>query len=150
MSGKTNYMTFIPEKEGTYMGKCPELCGEYHPLMLSQVKVVPVDEYTAYIESQKAAGFEASPRGAGSHPIGLALAEALLGGGGARGGRLDPRKGPRHDGRQPPPRPLPPRRPWSSRRRRSLVRRSSWPTTSSAPPRPQRPTITSSAALPSV
>ncbi|MBM7024550.1 cytochrome c oxidase subunit II [Clavibacter zhangzhiyongii] len=58
ISGKTNYMTFIPEKEGTYMGKCAELCGEYHSLMLFQVKVVSIDEYNAYIESQKAAGFE--------------------------------------------------------------------------------------------
>jgi cytochrome c oxidase subunit 2 len=40
------------------MGKCAELCGEYHSLMLFQVKVVSVDEYNAYIESQKAAGFE--------------------------------------------------------------------------------------------
>ncbi|MFS4505950.1 cytochrome c oxidase subunit II [Clavibacter sp. Sh2141] len=58
ISGKTNYMTFIPEKEGTYMGKCAELCGEYHSLMLFQVKVVSIDEYNAYIASQKAAGFE--------------------------------------------------------------------------------------------
>jgi cytochrome c oxidase subunit 2 len=57
ISGKTNYMTFIPEKEGTFMGKCAELCGEYHSLMLFQVKVVSIDEYNAYIEKQKAAGF---------------------------------------------------------------------------------------------
>jgi len=57
ISGKTNYMTFIPEKLGTYQGKCAELCGEYHSLMLFQVKVVSVEDYNAYIEKQKAAGF---------------------------------------------------------------------------------------------
>jgi cytochrome c oxidase subunit 2 len=56
--GKTNYMYFTPTKEGTYAGKCAELCGEYHSLMLFTVKVVSQDEYDAYIESQRAAGFE--------------------------------------------------------------------------------------------
>lgn len=56
--GKTNYMYFTPTKEGTYAGKCAELCGEYHSLMLFTVKVVSQDEYAAYIESQRAAGFE--------------------------------------------------------------------------------------------
>jgi cytochrome c oxidase subunit 2 len=56
--GKTNYMYFTPTKEGTYQGKCAELCGEYHSLMLFTVKVVSQDEYDAYIESQRAAGFE--------------------------------------------------------------------------------------------
>jgi cytochrome c oxidase subunit 2 len=55
--GKTNYMYFIPEKIGTYQGKCAELCGEYHSLMLFEVKVVSQDDYDAYIEGQKAAGF---------------------------------------------------------------------------------------------
>jgi len=56
--GKTNHMYFTPTKEGTYQGKCAELCGEYHSLMLFTVKVVPQAEYDAYIESQRAAGFE--------------------------------------------------------------------------------------------
>ena len=38
--GKTNYMSFVPEREGTYEGKCAELCGEYHSLMLFNVEVV--------------------------------------------------------------------------------------------------------------
>jgi cytochrome c oxidase subunit 2 len=53
---KTNYMYFIPEKEGTYAGKCAELCGEYHSLMLFEVRVVSQAEYDAYIESLRAAG----------------------------------------------------------------------------------------------
>jgi cytochrome c oxidase subunit 2 len=56
--GKTNHWYFTPLKEGTYQGKCAELCGEFHSLMLFQVKVVSQAEYDAYIESQRAAGFE--------------------------------------------------------------------------------------------
>jgi len=55
---KSNYWYFIPEKEGSYVGKCAELCGEYHSLMLFNVEVVSQDEYDAYIESLRAAGFE--------------------------------------------------------------------------------------------
>ncbi|WP_166984800.1 cytochrome c oxidase subunit II [Canibacter zhoujuaniae] len=49
--GKTNYMYFTPTKTGTFVGKCAELCGEYHSNMLFQVKVVEQDEYDAYIAS---------------------------------------------------------------------------------------------------
>ena len=38
------------------MGKCAELCGEYHSLMLFNVKVVSQDEYDAHIESLRAEG----------------------------------------------------------------------------------------------
>lgn len=54
--GQTNYMTFTPEKTGTFMGKCAELCGEYHSMMLFEVEVVEQDEYDAYIESLRATG----------------------------------------------------------------------------------------------
>ena len=54
--GKTNYMYFTPLKTGTYVGKCAELCGEYHSLMLFQVKVVEQEEYDDYIDSLAAAG----------------------------------------------------------------------------------------------
>ena len=49
--GKTNYMSVIPERIGTYEGKCAELCGEYHSLMLFNVEVVSQADYDAYIES---------------------------------------------------------------------------------------------------
>jgi cytochrome c oxidase subunit 2 len=58
LPGRSNYMYFIPEKIGTYAGKCAELCGEYHSLMLFQVEVVSQEDYDAYIESQRDAGFE--------------------------------------------------------------------------------------------
>ncbi|MFZ4078462.1 MAG: cytochrome c oxidase subunit II [Microbacteriaceae bacterium] len=56
--GKTNYMSFVPEREGTYKGKCAELCGEFHSQMLFQVKVVSQSEYDAYIQSLRDKGFE--------------------------------------------------------------------------------------------
>ena len=55
--GKTNYMSIIPERVGTYMGKCAELCGEYHSQMLFQVKVVPQAEYEAYVATLRKLGF---------------------------------------------------------------------------------------------
>jgi cytochrome c oxidase subunit 2 len=58
LPGRSNYMYFVPEKIGTYAGKCAELCGEYHSLMLFQVKVVSQEDYDAYIESQRDAGYE--------------------------------------------------------------------------------------------
>ncbi|MEO6827298.1 MAG: cytochrome c oxidase subunit II [Microbacteriaceae bacterium] len=55
--GHINYMSLIPEREGTYAGKCAELCGEYHSQMLFNVKVVSQDKYDQYIASLKAAGY---------------------------------------------------------------------------------------------
>ncbi len=47
--GKTNYMYMTPTKTGTFVGKCAELCGEYHSNMLFQVNVVEQEEYDSYI-----------------------------------------------------------------------------------------------------
>ncbi|MDF2497169.1 aa3-type cytochrome oxidase subunit II [Arthrobacter koreensis] len=47
--GRTNYITLTPQQEGTFEGKCAELCGEYHSEMLFNVKVVSEAEYEAYI-----------------------------------------------------------------------------------------------------
>jgi len=54
--GRTNYMYFTPEKEGTYVGKCAELCGEYHSMMLFNVQVVSQSEYDAHIAGLAAKG----------------------------------------------------------------------------------------------
>lgn len=53
---RTNHMYFTPEKVGTYKGKCAELCGEYHSMMLFNVKVVPQAEYDAHMAQLAAAG----------------------------------------------------------------------------------------------
>jgi cytochrome c oxidase subunit 2 len=56
--GKTNHLYFTPTELGTFQGKCAELCGEYHSLMLFTVKVVSQEDYEKYITAQRAAGFE--------------------------------------------------------------------------------------------
>ncbi|WP_442921917.1 hypothetical protein [Microbacterium sp. CH12i] len=40
-----NSWSFIPTRVGEYDGKCAELCGEYHSMMLFNVKAVEQDEY---------------------------------------------------------------------------------------------------------
>jgi cytochrome c oxidase subunit 2 len=54
--GRTNHMYFTPQVEGTYKGKCAELCGEYHSMMLFNVKVVSQAEYDAHLAALAAAG----------------------------------------------------------------------------------------------
>ncbi|MCR2792485.1 cytochrome c oxidase subunit II [Microbacterium sp. zg.Y625] len=54
--GKDNYWSFTPTREGTYAGKCAELCGEYHSMMLFNVEVVSEDEYEEYLETLRDAG----------------------------------------------------------------------------------------------
>lgn len=55
--GRVNHIYFTPLREGTFVGKCAELCGEYHSLMLFNVRVVSPSEYDAYISSLRSAGF---------------------------------------------------------------------------------------------
>ncbi len=45
-------------KEGDYMGKCAELCGEFHAEMIFNVKVVSQAEYDEYIQSLRDQGNE--------------------------------------------------------------------------------------------
>ena len=47
--GRDNAFTMTPEREGTYAGKCAELCGTYHSRMLFNVKVVSAEEYAEYL-----------------------------------------------------------------------------------------------------
>ena len=54
--GKDNYWSFTPTREGTYAGKCAELCGEYHSMMLFNVEVVSEAEYEDYLETLRDAG----------------------------------------------------------------------------------------------
>jgi len=54
--GKDNFWSFTPTREGTYAGKCAELCGEYHSMMLFNVKVVSAEEYEDYLATLAAAG----------------------------------------------------------------------------------------------
>jgi len=57
--GKTNYMYFSTTgRTGTFVGKCAELCGEYHSAMLFNVKIVSQSEYDAHIQSLRDQGYE--------------------------------------------------------------------------------------------
>ena len=54
--GKDNYWSFTPTRVGEYDGKCAELCGQYHSMMLFKVKVVEQAGYDAYLDSLRDAG----------------------------------------------------------------------------------------------
>ena len=49
LPGKTNYMTFTPTEIGEYRGKCAELCGEYHSMMMFNVEVLSQEDYDAKV-----------------------------------------------------------------------------------------------------
>lgn len=53
IAGRTNQFEVTPEKLGTYAGKCAELCGRDHSLMLFKVKVVPAAEYKQIVNTLK-------------------------------------------------------------------------------------------------
>jgi cytochrome c oxidase subunit 2 len=54
--GRDNAFTMTPEREGTYAGKCAELCGTYHSRMLFNVEVVSPEEYAEHLSDLEAQG----------------------------------------------------------------------------------------------
>ncbi|MET7802319.1 aa3-type cytochrome oxidase subunit II [Streptomyces decoyicus] len=48
--GRTNVFEVTPNKEGTFMGKCAELCGVDHSRMLFNVKVVSPERYREHLK----------------------------------------------------------------------------------------------------
>ncbi len=48
--GHTNRFEVTPNKQGTFLGKCAELCGEDHARMLFNVKVVSPEEYQEHLQ----------------------------------------------------------------------------------------------------
>ncbi|MET8690414.1 cytochrome c oxidase subunit II [Streptomyces sp. NPDC004732] len=48
--GHTNAFEVTPNREGTFMGKCAELCGVDHSRMLFNVKVVSPERYKQHLE----------------------------------------------------------------------------------------------------
>lgn len=54
--GRVNHFQATPNKEGTYKGKCTELCGTYHSRMLFNVEVVSQNEFEDYLAEREAAG----------------------------------------------------------------------------------------------
>jgi cytochrome c oxidase subunit 2 len=53
--GRNNVLRFVPERRGTYEGKCAELCGVQHAVMLTTVHVLPRDEYDTWVEETASA-----------------------------------------------------------------------------------------------
>lgn len=54
--GHTTSFQVTPTREGTYAGKCAELCGEFHSDMLFNVKVVSQEEFDARMQELRDAG----------------------------------------------------------------------------------------------
>lgn len=54
--GRTNEFTVTPNKEGTFLGKCAELCGVDHSRMLFTVKVVSEQEFEARMQELRNKG----------------------------------------------------------------------------------------------
>jgi len=54
--GRVNKLQVTPTVEGTYAGKCYELCGVSHSRMLFNVEVVSQEEYDAYLGELADAG----------------------------------------------------------------------------------------------
>jgi len=52
-----NSFQVTPTAEGTFKGKCTELCGVYHSRMLFDVEVVSAAEYASYLRELQAQGF---------------------------------------------------------------------------------------------
>lgn len=56
MPGRTNTFQVTPQVEGSFYGRCAELCGEYHGYMLFNVEVVSLEEYEAHMQALADAG----------------------------------------------------------------------------------------------
>jgi cytochrome c oxidase subunit 2 len=54
--GRDNGFSFTPTEQGTYAGKCAELCGTYHSRMLFNVEVVSSEEYDEYLRGLEQQG----------------------------------------------------------------------------------------------
>ncbi|TRY18835.1 cytochrome c oxidase subunit II [Tessaracoccus rhinocerotis] len=54
--GHPNSMDVTPTKLGVFDGKCAELCGTYHSLMLFEVHIVTEEEYNEYVKELAASG----------------------------------------------------------------------------------------------
>lgn len=58
-----NSFTMTPNREGTFTGRCAELCGVYHSRMIFKVNVVSPEEYRAHLAELEEAGQIGQPQG---------------------------------------------------------------------------------------
>ncbi|QGG43192.1 cytochrome c oxidase subunit II [Aeromicrobium yanjiei] len=61
--GKINSFDLSPTREGTFTGRCAELCGVYHSRMIFKVNVVSRADYDKHIAELKADGQIGAPVG---------------------------------------------------------------------------------------
>jgi cytochrome c oxidase subunit 2 len=66
----TNDFTMTPIREGTFEGRCAELCGTYHSRMLFNVKVVSASEFAQQLQDLKDRGDTGLVVGGGELPTG--------------------------------------------------------------------------------
>ena len=68
LPGQDNSFQVTPKEEGTYAGKCYELCGVSHSRMLFSVEIVPRDEFEQHLDDLVAQGNVADePLTGGTH-----------------------------------------------------------------------------------
>jgi cytochrome c oxidase subunit II len=53
LPGRTNVLRFRPETEGTYEGRCAELCGILHAIMPTEVQVVSAGDFQQWISGRQ-------------------------------------------------------------------------------------------------
>ncbi len=58
-----NSFTMTPNREGTFTGRCAELCGVYHTRMLFKLHVVSAEEYQAHLAELEENGQIGRPQG---------------------------------------------------------------------------------------
>lgn len=52
IAGQTNILLFKPEKTGTWVGQCAELCGVQHAVMYTRVTVLDSGAYESWVQQQ--------------------------------------------------------------------------------------------------
>jgi cytochrome c oxidase subunit 2 len=52
-NGRDNVFELTVQKEGSYVGRCAELCGTYHAYMNFEVRAVSGDKYDAYLAARE-------------------------------------------------------------------------------------------------
>ncbi|WP_311209467.1 MULTISPECIES: cytochrome c oxidase subunit II [unclassified Aeromicrobium] len=61
--GRDNSFDMTPTREGTFTGRCAELCGLYHSRMIFKVNVVSPEEYEAHLQDLVEIGQTGAPAG---------------------------------------------------------------------------------------
>ena len=50
--GRLNQTSILAEREGTFYGKCSEICGVYHGFMPTSIESMPLIDYLSWLNSQ--------------------------------------------------------------------------------------------------